>query len=92
MNFFLYWINKEGQKELITCSLNGTILPGVIRHSILELAEKWGIRAVEKEFTIHEIIDAVKEGRILEAFGSGTAAIICPIKTMNYKGKVILIK
>jgi len=87
MNFFLYWINKKGEKELITCKLNGQILPGVIRHSVLQLAEKWGIKAVEREFTIQEVIEANEEGRVLEAFGTGTAAIICPINTMNYNGK-----
>ena len=88
MNFFVYWVNKQGQKELVTCNLNGTILPGVMRHSILELAKKWDIKCVEREFTIHEMIQAVEEDRMLEAFGTGTAAIICPIKTMNYQGKV----
>ena len=88
MNFFVYWVNKKGQKELVTCNLNGTILPGVMRHSILELAKKWDIKATEREFTIHEVVQAVEEGRMLEAFGTGTAAIICPIKTMNYQGKV----
>ena len=88
MNYFVYWINKQGEKELITCNLNGEILPGVIRNSVLELANKWGIKVSEREFKIQEVIEACEEGRILESFGTGTAAIICPIKTMTYKDKV----
>lgn len=88
MNFFVYWINKKGEKELVTCNLNGTILPGVMRQSILDLAKKWDIKATEREFHVEEIIQAIEEDRMLEAFGTGTAAIICPIKTMNYQGKV----
>lgn len=88
MNFFLFWINKAGEKELITCSLNGQILPGVIRNSVLELAKKWGIKTNEREFKIQEVIEAINEGRVLESFGTGTAAIVCPIKTMTHNGKV----
>jgi len=87
MNFFVYWVNKKGEKELITCELNDQILPGVIRDSVLELAKQWGIKASEREFTIHELIEAAEEGRVLESFGTGTAAVICPINIMNYKGK-----
>jgi branched-chain amino acid aminotransferase len=86
MNFFVHWLDKNGEKELITCNLNGEILPGVIRNSILELSKKWGIKTTEREFSIHEVIEAHNEGRILEAFGTGTAAIVCPINSMNYKG------
>lgn len=89
MNYFLYWINKQGEKELITCPLNGQILPGVIRKSVMEIAQKWGVKVTEREFTIHEVVDALNEGRVLESFGSGTAAIICPIRSMYYKGNVM---
>jgi len=41
----------------------------------------------ERHYTIHDIIDALNEGRLLEAFGTGTAAIICPIKEISFKGK-----
>jgi branched-chain amino acid aminotransferase len=87
MNFFLYWVNKNGEKELITCNLNGEILPGVIRDSVLQLSKKWGIKTTEREFTIQELIEAQQEGRIFEAFGTGTAAIVCPVNNINYKGE-----
>lgn len=85
MNFFVHWVNKQGVKELVTCPLDGTILPGVVRDSIIQLSKEWGVNIVEKHFSIHEIIDSIKENRFLEAFGCGTAAIICPIKEISYK-------
>ncbi len=92
MNFFVYWVNKQGEKELVTCNLDGTILPGVIRDSVIKLAEEWGIKVSERQFYITEIIEAIKEKRMIEAFGTGTAAIVCPIKTINYKEQVIIKK
>jgi branched-chain amino acid aminotransferase len=86
MNFFVYWINKNGEREVITCPLDGTILPGVTRDSVIQLCKDWGIKIVEQHYTIHDIIDAIKEKRLLEAFGTGTAAIVCPIKEISYKG------
>lgn len=88
MNFFVYWVNKKGEKELITCPLDGTILPGVMRDSIIKVAKEWGIQVSESDFYIQEVIEAIKEKRIIEAFGTGTAAIVCPIKSIHYKGEV----
>jgi|LauGreDrversion4_2_1035121.scaffolds.fasta_scaffold293130_2 branched-chain amino acid aminotransferase len=85
MNFFIFWTNKQGEKELITCPLDGTILPGVIRDSVISLCREWNIKVTERHFTIHEVIDSLKEGRFHEAFGTGTAAIICPIKEFSFK-------
>lgn len=87
MNFFVFWTNKQGEKELITCPLDGTILPGVIRDSVITLAKEWGVKVTQRHFTIHEILDSLKEGRFHEAFGTGTAAIICPIKEIAYKNQ-----
>jgi branched-chain amino acid aminotransferase len=88
MNFFVHWVNEKGEKELVTCPLDGLILPGVTRDSIIELAKEWGIKVTERHYTINEVTKAISEGRLLEAFGTGTAAIICPIKNISYKGKV----
>ena len=91
MNFFVAWINEEGQKELITAPLDGTILAGVTRDSLLTLArerlgpEGWLVS--EKKFTMDQISKAASEGRLLEAFGSGTAAVVAPIRNINYNGK-----
>lgn len=88
MNFFVYWVNKKGEKELVTCPLDGTILPGVMRDSVIKVGNEWGIQVTERNFFIQEIIEAIREKRIFEAFGTGTAAIICPIKSIYYKGEV----
>lgn len=88
-NFFVVWKTKEGQYELVTAGLDsGTILEGITRRSILDLAqnyqekpEAWSIsgesvaplKVVERDFSIDEIREAVVEGRLVEAFAAGTA-------------------
>jgi branched-chain amino acid aminotransferase len=89
MNFFVYWTNKSNEKELITCPLDGTILPGVTRDSVIQMAKSWNIKVSEKHYTIQDVMLAQKENRIIEAFGTGTAAVICPIKSISYKGEKI---
>lgn len=87
MNFFVLWKNKNGEKELITAPLDGTILPGVTRQSMLDLSRQWGeFKVSEKVFFMPELVEAIKEGRVLEAFGAGTAAVVSPIKQISYKG------
>lgn len=92
MNFFMLWKNEKGEKELITPSLDygggGIILPGVTRKTILELARQWGeFKVTEGNFKMTELARAVDEGRVIEAFGAGTAAIVSPIERINYKGR-----
>jgi len=89
MNMFLFWRNKKGEKELITAPLSdGTILPGVTRDSIIELAKQWNdFKVTERTYTIHEVIEALNEGRVFEAFGAGTAAVVSPVKVINFRGK-----
>lgn len=56
-NFFLLWKNMEGEKELITPSLDGSILPGIVRRSIIELSREWGeFKVTERKLRIQEII------------------------------------
>ena len=87
MNIFFLWVNKHGKKELVTAPLDGTILPGVTRNSIIELAKQWGeFDVVERKFTIHEVVDAIKENRMIEAFGAGTAAIVSPVQLIHFAG------
>lgn len=86
MNLFIHWINEAGEKELITPPLaRGDILPGVTRDSILTLAREWGeFKVSEQNITMKQVQKAVREGRMLEIFGSGTAAIVSPVSTINY--------
>lgn len=88
MNQFFFWHTRDGKKELVTAPLDGTILPGVTRDSILQLTASWGeFDVVERHYTIHDIVNAVKEKRMIEAFGAGTAAIISPVKGFFYDGQ-----
>lgn len=90
MNIFFFWINEQGEKELITCPLNGLILPGITRKSILQLTRKWNeFKVSERVFTIHDIEKAAAEHRLLECFTSGTAAVCGSINGILYKGKMI---
>ena len=84
MNFFMYWKNEKGETELLTPPLDGTILPGVTRDSIITLAREWGISVAEKPVKMSEIIAAYRESRIIEMFGAGTAAIVSPIKRIKF--------
>src|SRR6187200_3567464 len=68
---------------------SGTILDGVTRASVITLLKEMGYKVEERPISIHEIIDAYKSGVQIEAFGSGTAATISPIKELKYKDFVM---
>ncbi|KAL2223478.1 cytosolic branched-chain amino acid aminotransferase [Thermoascus aurantiacus ATCC 26904] len=94
MNLFIALKNKEtGQKELVTAPLDGTILEGVTRDSVLALArerlvpEGWVVS--ERKIRMSEVAEAATEGRLIEVFGSGTAAIVSPVRKISYKGKLV---
>lgn len=74
---------------LVTSPLTGTILPGITRKSVLDLAQKWGMPVEERRVSIDELIEASKEGRLSESFGSGTAAVISPVGLIHHKGERI---
>jgi branched-chain amino acid aminotransferase len=65
--------------EVITPALKGSILGGVTRISCVEILNSWGIKVSQRAISIDEIAKAAKEGRLKEAFGTGTAAVISPI-------------
>jgi branched-chain amino acid aminotransferase len=75
--------------ELITPALNGSILPGVTRDSIIALARQWDIPCVERRIAIEEVVNAQKEGKKVEIFGSGTAAVISPVGIIKFNDEVI---
>jgi branched-chain amino acid aminotransferase len=89
MNLFFLWKNSDGKTELVTAPLSrGDILPGVTRDSVLQLAREWGDHEVsERNITMAEVVAAVDEGRMIEAFGCGTAAVLSPIQLIHYNGK-----
>ena len=89
MNFFVYWKNEEGEDELVTPPLDGTILPGITRDSILTLTRELNeFKVTERPFKIQDMIKAVEENRLYEAFGAGTAALVSPVQEFNYNGVV----
>ncbi|HEY1007148.1 MAG TPA: branched-chain amino acid aminotransferase [Sphingobacteriaceae bacterium] len=69
---------------LITPSTRDTILDGVTRHSILDLARAWGMNVEERRVTVTEVIEAAKNGTLKDAFGAGTAATVAPIAEITY--------
>ncbi|KAI9804326.1 MAG: Mitochondrial branched-chain amino acid (BCAA) aminotransferase [Piccolia ochrophora] len=94
MNLFAAVTSKEtGRKELMTPPLDGTILEGVTRDSVLSLArekltpEGWEVS--ERKFSIRELAEAADDGRLLEVFGAGTAAIVSPVRKIGWKGQLI---
>ena len=72
---------------LVTPALDGTILHGITRKSILELAGEMGIRAEERKISIEEVIEGIQSSRLSEVFGAGTAAVISPVGKIGYQGK-----
>lgn len=69
----------------VTPSLGGTILPGVTRDSALTLLRELGIPVQERRITIDELLSAHVAGKLTEAFGAGTAAIVAPIACIRYR-------
>ena len=75
MNLFLV----RADKTLLTPALNGNILPGITRKSLIQLAQDRGYTVEERAVTVSEWRAGVADGSIVEAFACGTAAVITPI-------------
>ena len=73
--------------EVITAPLNGSILPGITRDSVIRIVKDWGLKMTERSLSIDELIEAVTNGSLQEAFGTGTAAVISPVGQIAYKGE-----
>lgn len=74
MNVFFVFEN-----EIVTPSLDGTILNGGVRDSIVELLKSWNLPIVERKLKLSEVREGFQKGTLKEAFGTGTAAVITPI-------------
>lgn len=72
---------------VVTSPLTGSILNGVTRDSAIKLAASLGFRVEERLIDINELMADIKAGKVTEAFGSGTAAVITPVGTLSYKGE-----
>lgn len=73
--------------RLITSKGGETVLDGITRKSVLQLASEWGYKVEERSVSVSEIIDAVEKGTLKEAFGTGTAATIAQIAIINNDGQ-----
>ncbi|MHB1315113.1 MAG: branched-chain amino acid aminotransferase [Christensenellales bacterium] len=76
---------------LITPPLNGSILPGITRDSVLKLADEMGIKTEQRPLSIKEVFAAAKDGMLEEVFGTGTAAVISPVGELTWKDKSVII-
>ncbi|RYG51433.1 MAG: branched-chain amino acid aminotransferase [Chitinophagaceae bacterium] len=85
MNVFFIIGNRAITPDL----QNSTILAGVTRDSALKVLSAMGYQTEERPISIDEICDAYREGTLKEVFGTGTAAVIAPIRELNYKGYVM---
>ncbi len=72
--------------KIVTPELGGSVLPGITRDSVITMLKDWDYEVEVRKISIKEIVKAYQEGRLEEAFGTGTAAIISPIGELNYDG------
>lgn len=70
--------------KIVTPMLNGSILPGVTRASVIDLCKSWGYKVEERRISVDELYEAAKTGKLEEVFGSGTAAVISPVGTLKF--------
>ncbi|MFC1798206.1 branched-chain amino acid aminotransferase [Thermodesulfobacteriota bacterium] len=77
--------------EVITPELNGSILKGITRDSVINLAKNLGMKVSERKISIAEVLETHQSGKLQEIFGSGTAAVISPIGELRYDNSVIKI-
>ncbi|MPN32459.1 Branched-chain-amino-acid aminotransferase 2 [bioreactor metagenome] len=77
--------------KIVTPMLNGSILPGITRNSVIELCKRWGLPVEERKVSVDELLEAQKNGTLEEVFGTGTAAVISPVGKLRFKDDVMTI-
>ena len=77
--------------EIATPELSGSILPGITRKSVIDMARAMGKKVTERPISIDEVFERFEKGELLEVFGSGTAAVISPVGQLDWHGKVITV-
>jgi branched-chain amino acid aminotransferase len=77
---------------ITTPQLNGSILPGVTRDSVIALCTKWGLPVKEQRISIDEIYEAYKKGLLEEVFGTGTAAVISPVGQLRWEQHIMKVQ
>lgn len=71
--------------EIVTPELTGSILPGITRKSCIEVLKKLGYKVSERLLSVDELLEALKSGKLEEAWGCGTAAVVSPIGRLMYR-------
>lgn len=77
--------------KIITPPLEGSILPGITRKSVIELARSLGYEVEERRIDVNELMETARNGRLSEAFGTGTAAVISPVGLLAFKDEKITV-
>ncbi|HBI72384.1 MAG TPA: branched chain amino acid aminotransferase [Lachnospiraceae bacterium] len=77
---------------IVTPELNGSILPGVTRDSVLELCREWGLPVKETKISIDDIYEAHSKGLLEEVFGTGTAAVISPVGQLRWEDHIMQVQ
>lgn len=77
--------------KVVTPMLNGSILPGITRNSILHVCRSWGYEVEERRISVEELVAAAKDGSLEEVWGTGTAAVVSPVGKLRYMDDVMTI-
>lgn len=70
---------------VVTPALNGSILPGVTRNSVIALCKEWGVPVEERRISVDEVVKAAEDGSMEECFGTGTAAVVSPVGELRFE-------
>lgn len=85
MNIFIQF-----KDEVVTPPLTGTILPGITRLSVIQLLKEWGYNINERLIEIDEVVEGYDNKKLVEIFGTGTAAVISSISKLKYNDKILM--
>ena len=77
--------------EIYTAPIEGTVLPGITRDSMITLLRDWGYKVNETHLSVHDLMKAGHDGTLEEVFGTGTAAVISPVGELRYKDDEVVI-
>ena len=75
--------------KVVTPALNGSILPGITRNSVIQVCKDWGYEVEERKISADELLEAQANGTLEECWGTGTAAVISPVGKLRYKDDVM---
>ncbi len=73
--------------KIYTAATVGTVLPGVTRRSCIDLMKDWGYEVIEGKLAIKTVMQAARDGKLEEVFGTGTAAVVSPVKELMYENE-----